>query len=104
VFKVKDQSGRESEITPAVRGGDQRVDAAVPGLPGVQVRLGQMNANEKTVELLVLDPEAPPDQGEPARFSADVSIKPMIGLLWTGLLVLLAGGVLAAVRRQEEFA
>jgi cytochrome c-type biogenesis protein CcmF len=104
VFKVKDQSGRESEITPAVRGGNQRLDAAVPGLPGVQVRLGQMNANEKTVELLVLDPEAPPDQGEPARFSADVSIKPMIGLLWTGLLVLLAGGVLAAVRRQEEFA
>ncbi|MCS7181609.1 MAG: cytochrome c biogenesis protein CcsA [Thermoanaerobaculum sp.] len=104
VVKVRDQSGREFEVTPVVRNGGQRTDAALPPLPGVFLRMGQMNAEEKLVELLVIDPSAPPDPGEPARFSADVSVKPMIGLLWTGLVVLLAGGVLAAWRRREEFA
>lgn len=104
VFKAKTADGKEFEVTPAVRNGGQRLDAALPPLSGVSIRIGQMNADEKLVELLVLDPNAPPDPGEPARFSADVSVKPMIGLLWTGLVVLLAGGVLAAWRRQEEFA
>lgn len=104
VLKVKAPDGQEVEVTPAVKTGGQRVDAALPMLPGVSVRLGQMNAEEKLVELLVVDPTAPPDPGEPARFSADVSVKPMIGLLWTGLVVLLSGGILAAWRRREEFA
>jgi cytochrome c biogenesis factor len=52
---------------------------------------------------VVLDPSAPGDPGEPMRFSVDVTIKPMISLLWTGLLVLLAGGIMAVVRRGEEF-
>jgi cytochrome c-type biogenesis protein CcmF len=104
VFKVRDSEGHEYEVTPAVKGGNQPVEAAVPPLPGVSLRLGQMTANEKTVELLVLDPSAPPDPGELPRFSADVSVKPMIGLLWTGLVVLLAGGILATLRRRAEFA
>jgi len=104
IFKVTDPAGKETEISPAVREGGQRFDAPLPGLPDVLVRIGQIDADEKTVELLVIDPSAPPDQGEPARFSADVSVKPMIGLLWTGLVVLLAGGIMAAIRRQAEFA
>jgi cytochrome c-type biogenesis protein CcmF len=62
-----------------------------------------MDPNEKTVEVEVLDPSAPGDPGEPMKFAIDVTIKPMIGLLWTGLVVLLAGGILAVVRRGEEF-
>ncbi|MGQ9835059.1 MAG: cytochrome c biogenesis protein CcsA [Thermoanaerobaculaceae bacterium] len=104
VFKVTDPAGVEREITTAVKGDGSRFDAAVPGLQDVLLRLGQINADEKTVEVLLLDPNAPPDPGELPRFSADVSIKPMIGLLWTGLIVLLAGGILAAFRRQAEFA
>ncbi len=104
VFKVKTGDGHEFEVRPAVKNGRQQIDAPLPPLFGVFLRIGQINAEEKLVELLVLDPSAPPDPGEPARFSADVSVKPMIGLLWTGLVVLLTGGVLAAWRRQEEFA
>ena len=37
------------------------------------------------------------------QFSVDLTIKPMIGLLWGGLVVLLAGGIMATVRRTEEF-
>ncbi|MGC8915852.1 MAG: heme lyase CcmF/NrfE family subunit [Thermoanaerobaculum sp.] len=104
VFKVKGTDGQETEVEPWVKTAGQRVDASLPGLAGVSVRIGQINANDKLVELLIVDPSAPPDPGEPARFSADVSVKPMIGLLWTGLVVLLSGGVMAAWRRREEFA
>jgi len=83
--------------------GERWEDAAVPGLPGVSLRLGRMDAENKIVELLVIDPSAPEDAGQPARFSVDFSVKPMIVLLWTGLVVLLLGGVMAVLRRTEEF-
>lgn len=104
VFEVTNPTGAKKEITTSVRGNGTRVDTKVPGLRDVLLRLGQINADEKTVEVLVLDPNAPPDPGELPRFSVDVSIKPMIGLLWTGLIVLLVGGILATFRRQAEFA
>ncbi len=106
VLKVSGQGVKDGEIEPAFHGGEggPRYDeAAVPGLPGVKVKTGKMDPNEKTVEIQVLDANAPPDQGEPMKFSADVTIKPMIGLLWSGLVVLLAGGLLAIVRRGREF-
>lgn len=106
VFKVTDPSGKTGEAEPTYHGGEageSHEDAAVPGLPGVMLRVGRMNPNEKTVEVQVLDPSAPGDPGAPMKFSVDVTIKPMIGLLWTGLVVLLTGGILAVLRRGEEF-
>ncbi len=105
VLKVA-SGGKASEITPFFHGGENgesHDDAEVPGLPGVKVRTGRMNPNEKTVEIQVLDPQAPPDEGEPMQFSVDITVKPMISLLWGGLVVLLAGGILAMIRRGEEF-
>jgi cytochrome c-type biogenesis protein CcmF len=105
VLKVS-SGGKTAEITPFFRSGesgDSHDDADVPGLPGVKVRAGRMDPNEKTVEIQILDPQAPPDEGEPMRFSVDLTIKPMIGLLWGGLVVLLAGGIMATIRRGEEF-
>ena len=67
------------------------------------MRVGRLNPDQKTAELQIIDPTAPPDQGEPMRFSIDLTIKPMISLLWAGLVVLLAGGILATIRRGEEF-
>jgi len=96
-----------TEITAFYRSdasGERHEDAAVPGLDGVTVRVGRMDANEKSVELLVLDGTATTDPGERARFSADFTVKPMIGLLWVGLLILLTGGIVAVARRGEEFA
>jgi cytochrome c-type biogenesis protein CcmF len=107
VFKVAGAPpGAGSEITAyykADASGESHQDASVPGLNGVAVRIGTMNAGEKSVEVLILDASAPPDEGEKMRFSLDVTVKPMIGLLWLGLVVLLGGGLLAAVRRGGEF-
>ncbi len=97
---------KPAEITPRFHGGEggpRYDDAEVPGLPGVKVRTGKMDPNEKTVELQVYDADAPPDLGEPMHFSVDVTVKPMIGLLWSGLVVLLAGGIMAVIRRGDEF-
>lgn len=105
VFKVAGGDGsaaKPSEVTAFVRG-EARQDAPLPGLDGVLLRIAGMNANAKSVEVALLDPNAPPDPGEPAKFSVDVSIKPMIGLLWLGLVVLLAGGVMAVIRRGADF-
>jgi cytochrome c-type biogenesis protein CcmF len=108
VFKVARPGGAEpGEVTAVYRnqgGNEQHQDAAVPGLDGVMLRIGKMNANEKSVEALVLDPSAQPDRGEPMRFSLDLTVKPMISLLWLGLVVLLCGGLMAVVRRGDEFA
>jgi cytochrome c-type biogenesis protein CcmF len=96
-----------SEITAFYRSdssGERHEDAAVPGLDGVMLRVGRMDATEKSVELLVLDGSAPADEGEKMRFAADFTVKPMIGLLWVGLVVLLLGGIVAVARRGEEFA
>jgi hypothetical protein len=108
VFKVAGATGAGAgEVTAFYRNdgaGEQHEDAAVPGLDGVKLRIGKMNASEKTVEILVLDANAAPDPGEKAHFSLDLTIKPMIGLLWMGLVVLLCGGLMAVVRRGGEFA
>ncbi|MFI5142917.1 MAG: heme lyase CcmF/NrfE family subunit [Thermoanaerobaculales bacterium] len=107
VLKVVEGAGKGREAEPSFHGGGaggpQYQDAEFPGLPGVTLRVGKMDPNEKTVELQVIDPQAPGDPGEPMHFSVDVTIKPMIGLLWSGLVVLLAGGILSIVRRGEEF-
>ena len=107
VLKVLDGAGKGREAEPSFHGGGpgapQYEDAEFPGLPGVTLRVGKLDPNEKTAELQVIDPQAPGDPGEPMHFSVDVTIKPMIGLLWSGLVVLLAGGILSVVRRGEEF-
>lgn len=107
VFKVKKYGQQDAEIVPRYLGGmgrEEHVDAEIPGISGASLRIGRMNAEEKTVEVLVLDAQAAAVAGEPMRFSVDFSVKPMIGLLWAGLVILLAGGVMAMLRRGEEFA
>jgi len=107
VFDVQRDGQSAGQITAFVRnasGAQQHQDAAIPGLAGTTIRIGGMNANDGTVEVLVRDPNATADAvGEPMRFSIDFTVKPMIGMLWLGLVVLLAGGVLAAARRTGEF-
>jgi cytochrome c-type biogenesis protein CcmF len=106
VFTASPNGGAGTRIIARYRGGEAGEtyeDAQVPGLAGVALRLGKMNADDKSVEAEVLDAQAAVPPGEPMRFSVDVTVKPLIGLLWTGLIVLLAGGILAMVRRSREF-
>ncbi len=105
-FSVAEAGGAKAEITPAVRNGaagEEYENAAIPGLTGAMLRVGRMNPDAETVEAIVLDPNAPPDPGEPMRFSVDFTVKPLIQLLWAGLVVMLIGGVMSVVRRREEF-
>ena len=105
-FAVQDPGGVKAEITPAVRNGDagqEFENAPIPGLSGAMLQVGRMDPNAETVEAIVLDPSAPPDRGEPMRFSVDFTVKPMIQLLWAGLVVMLIGGLMAVMRRREEF-
>lgn len=73
-------------------------------MDGILLRLTHVNPETRTVEVALLDPAAPADPGQPPRFSADVSVKPMITLVWIGLIVLLLGSALAVTRRGREFA
>ncbi len=106
VFQAARDGAQPLRIVPGIRdlGGQQRPeDAAVPGLDGVLLRLAQVNTGARTVEVAVLDPAAPADPGKPERFSVDVSVKPMITLVWAGLVILLIGSLMAVVRRGGEF-
>ena len=40
--------------------------------------------------------------GTPARLSLDVTRKPLMRLVWYGLYVMLAGGILATVQRLRQ--
>ena len=42
--------------------------------------------------------------GEPARLSLDVTRKPLIKMVWYGLYVVLAGGLLALAQRVRQLA
>jgi len=107
VFEVARAGGAAGEtITSFVRsaqGGQEFEDAGIPGLPTATLRLGAMNANDGIIEVQIRDTAAAAPVGEPMRFSIDFTVKPMIGMLWLGLVVLLLGGLLATARRTEEF-
>ena len=106
-FSVLDANGSKSTITPSMRNGANGQEfetASIPGIPGAMLKVDRMNPNAETVEAVVLDPEAPPDPGEPMRFSVDFTVKPMIQLLWGGLVVMIIGGVMSVIRRRGEFA
>ncbi len=98
-----DTLGNLTAVFRTANGVPSYTDAAIPGLAGSRLRLAGIDPQSRTISVAVLDPMAPTDPGEPMRFSVDFSIKPMIGLLWTGLVVLLIGGLMAVLRRGEEF-
>ena len=106
VFQVTREDAEPTRIAPAIYdlgGQRQNQDVPVPGLDGVLLRLARVDAEARTVEVAVLDPAVPAEAGKPPQFSADISIKPMIALVWVGLIVLLIGSFMAAVRRGGEF-
>jgi len=81
-----------------------RVDtppAEIPG--GGTVRIAGINANAQTVRLAFAGiPGLPAEKGEPAMLSIDVTKKPLIQLVWFGLYVILAGGILSTIKRVRQ--
>ena len=103
--------GATHELRPSLSSGPGGLvprPVALPDAAGASVAIAGVNADAGRVRLAVAGLEdgaaARPDAGEKMRFSADFTVKPLIGLLWLGIVVLLAGGIVAMVRRGEEFA
>ena len=74
--------------------------AAMPG--GGEVLLTAIDATTGAVQLDLLGVGSMAAGGTPARLSLDVTRKPLMRLVWYGLYVMLAGGVIATTQRLRQ--
>lgn len=98
--------GASQTLTPtlaATENGFVARPVPLPGSGAATVALSGVNASQGRARLAFTGVGHTAQSGQPMRFSADVSIKPLIGLLWLGLVLLLAGGLLALARRAGDF-
>jgi cytochrome c-type biogenesis protein CcmF len=93
------QNGKTAGVRPLYRLNptDGRVDTPPLSLPaGGAVRIAGINASSGKVRL---------DLGgaaNPAHLALDVTTKPLISMVWGGLYVVLAGGILATINRLRQ--
>jgi cytochrome c-type biogenesis protein CcmF len=93
------QNGQTAPVRPLYRlnPADGRVDTPPLRLPGGgAVRIAGINASTGKV-LLDLGGVA-----NPAHLALDVTSKPLISMVWGGLYVVLAGGILATINRLRQ--
>jgi cytochrome c-type biogenesis protein CcmF len=97
------RDGRSETVVPQYRftaGG--AVEAPPMRLPGGgDVLLSAIDATTGAVQLDFVG-VGPRVAGSPAKLSIDVTRKPLIKLVWYGLYVVLAGGILATVQRLKQ--
>ncbi len=88
--------GREAEA--------EEVD--IPGVPGGKARVVAVSPNDGAVMLRLRGVSKDPGQEFQAAtvesLSVDVTRKPLISLVWGGFYVMMAGGILAFVKRSKE--
>jgi len=81
-------------------------DADVPGVPGGRMRVVAVSPNDGAVLLRMRgvskDKAAEYQAATTESLSVDVTRKPMIALVWGGFYVMMAGGLLAFVKRARE--
>ncbi len=93
------QNGRTETVRPLYRldPADGRVETPPLALPGGgAVMISGINASARKVQLDV------GGAANPASLSIDVTHKPLIALVWGGLYVVLAGGILATTSRVRQ--
>ncbi|HVS04270.1 MAG TPA: hypothetical protein VMT16_16010, partial [Thermoanaerobaculia bacterium] len=95
--------GASETLVPLYKfNGAGRVEAPPTPLPGGgQVLLTAIDATRGTAQLDFFGLPGG-GAGTPARLSVDVTQKPLIQLVWYGLYVVLAGGILATGQRLRE--
>ena len=82
---------------------DGRVETPPMALPGGgSIRVAAIDATTGAVRLEIAGLGLGADSGQPARLSVDVTRKPLINMVWYGLYVILAGGLLATFQRFRE--
>jgi cytochrome c-type biogenesis protein CcmF len=88
--------GRESEAE----------EPEIPGVPGGRVRVLSVSPNDGAVVLRLTgvskDPAEEFHAATVESLSIDVTRKPLIALVWAGFYVMMAGGLLAFVKRAGE--
>jgi hypothetical protein len=81
-------------------------ELAIPGFPGGKLRVLAVSPNDGAVVLRLTGVSAnPADEIHAATvesLSVEVTRKPLIALVWGGFYVMMAGGVLAFVKRSRE--
>jgi len=81
-------------------------ELAIPGLPNGKMRVVSVSPNDGAVVLRMTGvSKNPADEHQAATvesLSVDVTRKPLIVLVWAGFYVMMAGGVLAFVKRARE--
>src|SRR5262249_49717926 len=81
-------------------------EAKIPGLPDGRMKVVQVSANDGAVVLRMVGvSKNPADEHQAATvesLSVDVTHKPLIVLVWAGFYVMMAGGMLAFVKRARD--
>jgi hypothetical protein len=107
VFSVE-LDGQQIEVVPTYRGGGGGepviTPAMVPGSGGITLSPGRIDAENGTVQIKVYDPSLAAIGPEPASLVLDVSTKPLIGLVWLGTLMVMAGIFVAIALRGKDVA
>jgi hypothetical protein len=107
------ESGGKSTETTAqlvmfMAGGDNDVqqapDVPIPGSANGRFRISRAGGNDGSIEIEVLglNPGGDLKPQTPESFSVDVTVKPLISLVWWGFYVMMAGGLLALLRRGKD--
>jgi hypothetical protein len=78
----------------------------IPGVPGGRAEVLSVSPNDGAVVIRLRGvSKNPKDEIRPATresLSVDVTRKPLISLVWAGFYVMMAGALLALVRRSRE--
>ncbi len=86
--------------------GVEAEEASIPGFPNGKVRVLAVSPNDGAVILRLTGvSKNPADEFQAATvesLSLDVTHKPLIALVWGGFYVMMAGGMLAFVKRSRE--
>jgi cytochrome c biogenesis factor len=81
-------------------------ESEIPGVPGAKMQVLAVSPNDGAVVLrlrgLSKDPAAEYQPATRESLSVDVTQKPLISLVWVGFYVLMAGALLAFVKRSRE--
>ena len=86
--------------------GAETEDVEVPGVPGGKMRVVAVSPKDEAVLLRMVgvskDKSAEYQAATTESLSVDVTRKPMIAFVWGGFYVMMAGGLLAFVKRARE--
>ena len=81
-------------------------ELAIPGVPNGKIRVLAVSPNDGAVVVRLTGvSKNPADEFQAATvesLSVDVTRKPLIGLVWGGFYVMMAGGLLAFLKRASE--